>query len=106
MQFIITTLCLSLLTSAMGAVLDSRGGTPLAQAVAAQRLEAAGIKERSSGDCTVKTNRHCTSYEGLLSGTVQGIIDFKNACGPSCSITITGGTEVGHAPGADSHGTG
>jgi len=39
-----------------------------------------------------------------LSGTVDGAITLKGACG--CSITITGGTETGHASGTYSHANG
>jgi hypothetical protein len=35
---------------------------------------------------------------------VQGAITLRNACG--CSLTITGGTETGHAGGTYSHANG
>lgn len=47
----------------------------------------------------------CTSYSGILSGTVDGVITLKKASGAS-SLVITGGTEVGHASGTYSHGNG
>jgi len=49
-----------------------------------------------------RNNPTCTSYEGILSGTVDGVITLKNASGAS-SLVITGGTEVGHASGTYSH---
>jgi hypothetical protein len=44
------------------------------------------------------------SLDGIRSGTVDGIITLKRASG--ASITITGGTEAGHAPGTLSHANG
>ncbi|KAH6876596.1 hypothetical protein B0T10DRAFT_197433 [Thelonectria olida] len=76
----------------------------LTQAQAQSRLEAAGIYATSSGGCTTKSNPKCTSYDGIRENTVQGAITLKKACG--CSVTITGGTETGHASGTYSHGTG
>lgn len=54
---------------------------------------------------TCRTVSSCTSYQGILSGTVDGVITLKNAAGVS-SLIITGGTEVGHAGGANSHANG
>lgn len=65
----------------------------------------------SSLNCTfIKYYSHrsvstCTSYAGILSGTVDGVITLKNASGSS-SLIITGGTEVGHAAGTYSHTNG
>jgi len=83
---------------------DKRSGTPLTQAQAESRLIPAGITASSSGGCTSKTNPSCTSYDGVLSGTVDGAITLKGACG--CSLIITGGTETGHAGGTYSHANG
>lgn len=91
-------------TLANAAVLETRSGTPLTQAQAASRLTGAGISSRSSGGCTDRTKSTCTSYDGVLSGTVDGAITLKGACG--CSLIITGGTEVGHASGTYSHANG
>ncbi|KAH7341012.1 hypothetical protein B0J17DRAFT_342152 [Rhizoctonia solani] len=78
-----------------------RSGKHLSQAEAEAKLEAAGIHASSTGGCTERTNPRCTSYEGILSGTVNGAIKLKQECG--CVITITGGTEVGHQAGRRSH---
>ena len=79
-----------------------------AEAVTQQQAEArfkkVGIKWTSSGNCKDKTNPKCTSFEGLRENTVAGAITLKGAC--DCDITITGGTETGHAGGAKSHGNG
>ena len=64
-----------------------------------------GITSSSSGSCTDRTNASCTSYEGMLSGTVRGVIGVYDGC--SCDVVITGGTEVGHSPnGAMRHDNG
>ncbi|EUC62811.1 peptidoglycan-binding domain 1 protein, putative [Rhizoctonia solani AG-3 Rhs1AP] len=80
------------------------GGTPMTQATAQAKLEAAGISASSTGGCTTKSNPKCTSYDGILSGTVDSLLTLKKASG--CAITITGGTEVGHASGTYSHANG
>jgi len=67
----------------------------------------AGIKVTSSGGCTDQNNPSCTSLNGIHSDCIDGtygIIKFNQASG--CSITITGGTEVGHASGTYSHANG
>ncbi|MEU5211736.1 hypothetical protein [Streptomyces sp. NPDC020742] len=79
-------------------------GTKLTQAQAAGRLRAAGIGWTSSGHCSDRNNRRCTSFSRINSGTVNGIITFKRAS--HCAVTITGGTETGHASGRYSHWNG
>ncbi|MFD5424044.1 hypothetical protein [Streptomyces sp. NPDC127084] len=71
---------------------------------AAAVLRAAGINWTSSGGCSDRIVKTCTSFEGINKATVNGIIDFKNLS--KCAITITGGTEVGHAAGPESHANG
>ncbi|WP_310717008.1 hypothetical protein [Streptomyces lydicus] len=79
-------------------------GTKLTHAQAAGKLRAAGISWTSSGHCSDRNNRHCTSFTRINSGTVSGIITFKRAS--HCAVTITGGTETGHASGRYSHWNG
>jgi hypothetical protein len=79
-------------------------GTKLTQAQAASRISASGITWSSSGGCTNRNNSTCTSFEQINSGTVDGIKTLKSASG--CAITITGGTETGHASGTYSHWNG
>ncbi|KAI0106168.1 hypothetical protein GGR51DRAFT_518040 [Nemania sp. FL0031] len=81
-----------------------RSGTKLTQAQAASLLSAGGVGWTSSGGCSDKTNPTCTSFDGVYSGTVNGAITLKSACG--CTVTITGGTETGHASGTYSHANG
>ncbi|MBB5826529.1 MULTISPECIES: hypothetical protein [Micromonospora] len=71
---------------------------------AASQLSAAGISWTSSGNCSDRYTATCTSFDGIRQATIDGIITFKRVSG--CAITITAGTEVGHADGAYSHWTG
>ncbi|GAB3995290.1 hypothetical protein GCM10028771_23450 [Nocardioides marmoraquaticus] len=75
--------------------------TKLSDAQAASQLSAAGISRVSTGGCTDRSVGTCTSYEQINDTTVQGIITYQRASG--CAVTITGGTEVGHAGGPYSH---
>ncbi|TGJ84723.1 hypothetical protein E0Z10_g4032 [Xylaria hypoxylon] len=100
-----TTILTALATAAfVQAGMVQRSGTKLTQAVAASRLSAGGVGWTSSGGCSDKTNPTCTSFDGVYSGTVAGAITLKSACG--CTLTITGGTETGHASGTYSHANG
>ncbi|TDC20249.1 hypothetical protein E1284_01135 [Actinomadura bangladeshensis] len=76
----------------------------LEQRFAETALRAGGIRWRSTGGCSDRTVRTCTSFEGVRWGTIKGVIDFAESSG--CEITITGGTERGHAPGTYSHANG
>lgn len=66
-------------------------------AEAQQKLTDAGIEISSTGDCSDRTRRVCTSLHGIQSEAINGIIALKNSSG--CPLTVTGGTEVGHEPG-------
>jgi len=76
----------------------------VSQSSAASQFSAAGIGWTSSGGCTDPGNSTCTSFEGIRQATIDGAITLKNASG--CALTITGGTETGHAGGQYSHSTG
>ncbi|KAG6915727.1 hypothetical protein DXG01_010249 [Tephrocybe rancida] len=89
----------------MGLTLVQASGTPLTQVQATSKLTQNNITAYSSGNCTDKTVRTCTSYDGILSGTVDGVITLKNASGVN-SLIITGGTETGHTGGTYSHANG
>ncbi|KAF9972642.1 hypothetical protein BGZ73_004206 [Actinomortierella ambigua] len=80
-------------------------GTPLTQARAEALLTSNGITASSTGGCTDKNNSNCTSYEGILSGTVDAVITLKKASGCP-SLIITGATETGHGVGVYSHANG
>ncbi|MCP2347444.1 hypothetical protein [Nonomuraea roseoviolacea] len=72
--------------------------------LAAGFLEAAGMRYKSSGHCTDRRIFTCTSLDRVRTGTIDRIVDLKRESG--CPITVTGGTEAGHAPGRYSHGAG
>ncbi|OAQ70905.1 peptidoglycan-binding domain-containing protein [Pochonia chlamydosporia 170] len=74
----------------------------LSQSQAEAKLKPNGITASSSGGCTNRQNKSCTSYDQINSATVDGVITLKKASGCS-SLIITGGTEIGHASGTYSH---
>ncbi|MFG1853572.1 hypothetical protein [Actinomadura geliboluensis] len=76
----------------------------LEQRFAEYTLRGNGIRWRSTGGCSDRTVRTCTSFEGVRWGTVKGLIRFARSSG--CKITVTGGTEHGHASGTYSHANG
>ncbi|MEV0388598.1 hypothetical protein [Nonomuraea sp. NPDC050643] len=67
-------------------------------------LKSAGLKTKSTGNCTSKHMHHCTSLDSVRTRTVAKAIELKRVSG--CPIMVTGGTERGHAPGHFSHGNG
>jgi hypothetical protein len=84
-------------------------GTPgsasaVSHSSAAAQFSAAGISWTSTGGCSDRNNRYCTSFEGIRQATIDGAITLKNASG--CSLLITGGTETGHSSGTYSHWNG
>ncbi|MGC9499253.1 peptidoglycan-binding domain-containing protein [Streptomyces sp. WG7] len=80
------------------------GGGKLSDAQASAKLKAAGISRVSSGNCTDRNRRNCTSLQGIRVGTVNGVISLKKKSG--CKVVVTGGTETGHAGGKYSHWNG
>ncbi len=78
--------------------------TELSHADALSRIRAAGIGISSSCGCSNRYNGCCTSLDGVNTKNIDNIITLKRSSG--CPITITGGTETGHASGTKSHWTG
>lgn len=68
---------------------------------ATQQLRKAGLRWKSSGGCTNRRVRTCTSLEAVRAATVADVIALKQRS--DCPVVVTGGTEVGHAPGRYSH---
>jgi tartrate dehydratase beta subunit/fumarate hydratase class I family protein len=69
-------------------------------AYARQLLANAGISVVSSGGCSNKNNRRCTSLQQIHRGAIDGpsgVLTLKRVSG--CSMVVTGGTEVGHSAG-------
>jgi hypothetical protein len=76
----------------------------LSHTAAKTRLTAAGISISSSGNCSDRNRKNCTSLDQIRTATVDAIIRFKN--NSRTTVTITGGTETGHASGTYSHWNG
>ncbi|WP_222869874.1 hypothetical protein [Actinomadura decatromicini] len=76
----------------------------LGQGLAESLLRANGIDWQSTGGCSDPAVRSCTSFENVRLGTVRGVIGFAASSG--CEVTVTGGTEHGHAGGRFSHSNG
>jgi hypothetical protein len=87
-----------------GSVALASPSAAVSQASAEAQFSAAGIGWTSSGGCTNPDIPTCTSFEGIRQATIDGGITLTNASG--CALTITGGTETGHAGGTYSHANG
>lgn len=88
----------------MGASVASAAPAKYTHAQATAQLRAAGIAWDSSGNCSDRNRPNCTSFEQINQTTIAGAKTFKSASG--CALTITGGTETGHASGTYSHWNG
>lgn len=87
---------------AAGAALASAPpASAVSHADAAAQLRSAGIAISSSGGCSDRNVPTCTSLEGVRQTTIDGARTLRSATG--CALTVTGGTEVGHADGTYSH---
>ena len=73
----------------------------MSHSAAKAALAASNIGISSSGGCSDRQNPTCTSLEQVNETSIQGAKTLKSASG--CSMTVTGGTEVGHASGTYSH---
>ncbi|MFI1197850.1 hypothetical protein K2224_31250 (plasmid) [Streptomyces sp. BHT-5-2] len=73
-------------------------------AAAALQFRKAGVAWTSSGRCSDRNNRTCTSFDRINRSTVAGVIAFKRAS--RCAVTVTAGTEKGHRSSRYSHWNG
>lgn len=94
----------ALITAILAAAVASTEAKKLSHSQATAKLRAAGIKWTSSGGCSDRNTATCTSFTQVREETINGAITLKRACG--CDVTITGGTETGHASGTYSHWNG
>lgn len=62
---------------------------------AATILAENGIEISSSENCSDRSNRRCTSLDGVQELSIQRIVELNEAVG--VGVVITGGTEVGHS---------
>ncbi|KAB8184127.1 hypothetical protein [Microbispora catharanthi] len=76
----------------------------IGHARAAGLLLDAGVRWKSTEDCADRRRPYCTSLEAIRYGTLMRTVDLRRDSG--CPVTVTGGTETGHADGRYSHGTG
>lgn len=90
--------------AAAGVLATVAPASAVTQAQAESAFSSAGVTWSSSGGCSDRDVSTCTSFDGMRSDTVNGVITLKQASG--CAVNVTGGTEVGHAGGPYSHGTG
>uniref|UniRef100_A0A914DN54 Uncharacterized protein n=1 Tax=Acrobeloides nanus TaxID=290746 RepID=A0A914DN54_9BILA len=91
-----TNICIFLLLATIATVPLVSAET-YSHSAAATRLRNAGISIHSSGGCSNKYNKQCTSLDGIHKEAIDGVITLKRASG--CPIVVTGGTEDGHGRG-------
>ncbi|ATZ22220.1 hypothetical protein ACFZBM_17050 [Streptomyces lavendulae] len=89
---------------ALAGTTQAHAATKISHATATSMFRQAGIAWSSSGNCSDRNNPTCTSFDQLNLATAQGAQTLKSATG--CALTITGGTETGHASGTYSHWNG
>jgi peptidoglycan hydrolase-like protein with peptidoglycan-binding domain len=83
------------------ALTTSKAAVKLTDADARARLTGAGFSIVSSGNCSDRNNSTCTALDQIRAATIRGAISFKSLSG--CALTVTGGTETGHANGTFTH---
>ncbi len=86
---------------------DTRETGPLlTHDAAAQIVTRAGMKIESTGGCSDRLNRNCTSLEGIPTNAINELVklnqEYLKTCAGCVGVTISGGTEVGH----QTHGVG
>ncbi|CAF4204769.1 unnamed protein product [Rotaria magnacalcarata] len=82
-------------------VLDAVIGCKHTHSAALSEIESVGIQISSSGGCSNRTMPKCTSLEQINCNAIRCLKVLKDSS--RCRITVTGGTEVGHAAGTLSH---
>eukprot|EP01105_Mastigella_eilhardi_P005284 TRINITY_DN17027_c0_g1_i1.p1 TRINITY_DN17027_c0_g1~~TRINITY_DN17027_c0_g1_i1.p1 ORF type:complete len:165 (-),score=51.38 TRINITY_DN17027_c0_g1_i1:92-559(-) len=83
---------------------QSNGNCKYSDSTARSKVNSAGISVSSSGGCSNRNDASCTSLDQVNCNTVADVITLHSASG--CAVTITGGTETGHASGTFSHWNG
>jgi len=82
----------------------SSGNSRLTHSAAKRILDGASIPIYSSGGCSNRNLPYCTSLETIRCKCITDLVWFKEQS--RCSVTVTGGTETGHAGGSQSHWNG
>ncbi|CAF0733374.1 unnamed protein product [Adineta steineri] len=86
------------------AFFDAAIGCTQTHATALAQIKAAGIGISSSGGCSDRNKPTCTSLDQVRCNTINCLKVLRTSSG--CALTVTGGTETGHAGGTYSHSTG
>lgn len=74
-------------------VSETTGGT-VTHAQGVSCTQAADIRWYSTNNCSDQNSIGCTSFEGMRGPTILAVLRLK--LNTNCSITVSGGTEVGH----------
>ncbi|CAF0733387.1 unnamed protein product [Adineta steineri] len=88
----------------LAAVFDAAIGCTHTHAAALTQIKSVGIGISSSGGCSNRANPKCTSLDQVRCNAIRCLKTLKTSSG--CALTVTGGTETGHAGGTYSHGNG
>lgn len=95
-------------TTTLNMLPDTQASFGVGEQATRDRLSQAGIPVNKSacptGVSYTSVSGGCTSVGGLRPATVDEVIQLKQSC--NCNVTVTGGSELGHATGALSHGSG
>ncbi|CAF2362827.1 unnamed protein product [Rotaria sp. Silwood2] len=79
-------------------------GCKHAHSAALSQIKSVNIGISSSGGCSNRNNGKCTSLDQVNCNAIRCLKTLKTSSG--CPITVTGGTETGHAGGTYSHWNG
>ncbi len=71
-------------------------GSVYSHTTAVDVLNKLGVEVISSGNCTDRTNKSCTSLEGIQQTAFAEIVQTIEKCA-GCNLQITAGTETGHS---------
>lgn len=69
-------------------------GVRLTHTQAVSKLIVGDVLWTSTDNCDSRYISTCTSFDGIWSGTIDGVVNFRK--GSTCPVIVTGGTEVGH----------
>ncbi len=98
----------SLQSTNTGTTANTAGTVTNAQAVQTFASACTGgvcsISVVSTGNCSNQNVSTCTSFDGMKQSTVNGIVNLAKDCSATnagCSVSVSGGTEVGHSSSGD-----
>lgn len=91
---LLMVLAVLLASTMMVAPRAEASGVRLTHQQAVSKLVVGDVLWTSTGSCDDRNNQYCTSFDGIYSGTIDGVVNFRK--GSTCPVIVTGGTEVGH----------